>query len=57
MQSWAILWIAVVVAFGGAVIGFAVELLNLGAFLGALVVLMAIVLAAPDPARDARPRS
>ena len=56
MQSRAMLWIAVVVAFGGAVIGFTIDLLGLGAFLGALVVLMAIVLAAPRPARDVRTR-
>jgi hypothetical protein len=56
MQSRAMLWIAVVVAFGGAVVAYAIELLTLGAFLGVLVVLMAVVLAAPQPARNARPR-
>jgi hypothetical protein len=50
------LWIAVAGAFAGAVIGYAVELLNLGAFLGVLIVLMAVVLVAPPPARDVRTR-
>ena len=56
MQSRAMLWIAVVVAFGGAVIAFALELLGLGAFLGALIVLMAVVLVALRPTRDVRAR-